>query len=725
MRGKRLFSAFLILPFFIFGLPAIGFGQSTGTIRGRVTLEPDGTPLHQASVSIVQLRRGVETDSDGAFIFNNVPPGRYSVLVHLEGFPDQVKQVDVRAGASASLDFQLRVTGVREEVTVTARGAEQSTFESFQAVSTLDSTRLLEESHPSVGEVLDNEPGVAKRSSGPGASRPVIRGQDGDRVLFMQDGVRIGSLGSQSADHGEPIDVLSLERIEIVKGPATLLYGSNAIGGVVNAITGHDFAHTGIRGYFNGVGGTTNNHAGASGGIEFGIGKWLLWGNGTGQRTGNYNTPAGEVLNSHTRAANGQGGAGYFGDKKYSSLIYGYNNLRYGVPFDPAEEDAEMAEIAMRRHNLKFNGGLRDIDHFINAVNLILDYTNYRHNELVDGQLTTRFANNQFFYRAFFDQQKRGSLTGRFGFSGMHRDYETIGEETLTPPVNHDNFAVFVLEELDFNRVAFELGGRVEHNSYEPDRLIARSFTGFSGAAGVRIPVWKGGNFVANYTRSYRAPALEELYNFGPHEGNRAFEIGNPNLKREASNGIDISLRHSSDRLRAEANFYYYDISDFVFLAPTGEEEDGLMVANYSQADSRFAGTELDFNVRLHRLLWFNSGLDYVDAELENGTPLPRIPPLRGRIGFDFAYKGLSIRPEAMMVKDQDETFITETRTAGYTVFNVVGSYSLVREHYAQIFSVNAFNLGDRLYRNHLSFLKDVAPEIGRGVRFTYTIRFF
>ena len=137
-----------------------------------------------------------------------------------------------------TLDFQMRLSNIKEEVTVTATGSEQSTFEAFQSVNTVDALTLSRESHPSIGEVLDKEPGVAKRSFGPGSARPVVRGFDGDRVMITQDGASTGSLGSQSADHAEPIDVLSLERIEVVKGPATLLYGSSAVGGVVSQAAG-------------------------------------------------------------------------------------------------------------------------------------------------------------------------------------------------------------------------------------------------------------------------------------------------------------------------------------------------------------------------------------------------------------------------------------------------------------------------------------------------------
>ncbi|MBA3320708.1 MAG: TonB-dependent receptor [Pyrinomonadaceae bacterium] len=742
MQWKRFYSGLAVIAICA-GTAINSFGQTGGRIQGKVTLAENDTVVHNVIVTVVQLKRSVSTDENGDYQFEQMPIGTYTLLAHTEGFPDATQRVTVIAGGSVAADFQLRFSAIKEQVTVTATGSEQSVFEAFQSVTVLDNLRLVEEAHPSIGEVLDKEPGIAKRSFGPGAARPVIRGFDGDRVLILQDGVRTGSLSSQSGDHGEPIDVLSLERLEVVKGPATLLYGSNAIGGVVNAVTGHDYAHKGVRGYLTTTGGTTSDQAGVSGGLELGVGNFMIWGNGSGQRTGDYDTPLGPVPNSKTRSAGGLGGFGYYADKGFFSASYGYDNRRYGVPFAATFEGGEVEgtnvgalqdgnkgegqiDLAMRRHDLRFNGGFRNLGAFVDAFRLSLSYSDYQHRELEGDVTGTTFNNQQFIYRGVFDQRKSGRLTGSFGFSGFTRDYEVIGAEALSPPVEQNTFAIFSLQEVDFERVRFQLGGRVERNKYTPLGLPERTFTGFSGAAGMRVGLWRDGAFVANYTRSYRAPALEELYNNGPHIGNLTFEIGNPNLKRERSDGLDLSLRHASKRVRAEANFYYYSLRDFVFLAPTGEIEDGLIEAEYQQANSRFLGTEINLDVSLNDHFVVNLGVDAVDAQLkETGTPLPRIPPLRGRLGFDFRYRNISLRPEAILVKDQEQLFSTETRTAGYAVFNVLGSYVIPRTHYAHVFSVNAFNLGDRLYRNHLSFIKDLAPEIGRGVRFSYTVRLF
>jgi len=719
-------------------LAGVCFGQSTGTLRGVVTLENSGSSLHDVSIQIVQLKRTVETDDNGAYEFKNVPQGTYTVLAHMDGVPDLAKTVTV-GGSEMTVDFVLRLSGPRIQITVTASGKEQSTFDAFQSVTSLDSVSLVEKSHTSIGDVLDGQPGVAKRSFGPGTTRPIIRGFDGDRVLILQDGIRTGSLSFQSGDHGEPLDVLNLSRLEVVKGPSTLLYGSSALGGVVNAVTGHHHVHVhpheGFRGYLSGVGGSANAQGGGSGGFEFGKGNWLLWGNGGGQRTGDYHTPLGEIPNSETRIGDGLGGFGYFGNKGFFSLGYGINDGRYGIPFagefeageeGSEEEEAAQIDLRFRRHNVPVTFGFRQLNSFLDSLTVSLNYSKYQHQELEGDEVGTTFNNQQYVYRATFDQRRAGRLTGSFGLWGLRRDYETIGAESLAPPVNQDAAALFTLQEIGFERFRLQFGGRLEHNRYNPLGLDKRSFTGFSGAAGIHIPLWKGGAFVTNYTHSYRAPALEELYNNGPHIGNLTFEVGNPNLTREMADGVDFSLRHHGERVRTEANFYYYNISDFVFLAPTGITEDGLPEADYSQADSRFLGTELGVDLRLHPNLWLNLGLDTVDAQLkQDNTPLPRIPPVRSRVGLEASYHGFSVKPEVVMANHQDKVFTNETSTAGYTVFNLAASYAYAQRHLAHIFSVNAFNLGDRLYRNHLSFIKELAPEIGRGVRFTYAVRFF
>src|SRR5687767_10635394 len=398
--SSRIFlAAKLLVICCMFSLSA--FGQASATLKGTVTLGDTGQPIHNVLVTIIQLRRTVGTNEQGEYDFQNLPPGRYDVQAHTDRVPDVVKRVGITAGANNTLDFQMQLSGLEEQVTITATGTEQAVSSSIQSVEVIGSVDLAKKSPVSLGEALDGELGVAKRSFGPGTARPVIRGFDGDRVLVLQDGNRVGGLGFESGDHAEPVDVLTVERVEIVKGPATLLYGSNAIGGVVNTISGHDAPHHGFNGYMTGLGSTNSSQGGGSGGVEFGTYKWLVWANAGGQRSGDYDTPIGKVPNSFSREGSAAAGFGYYPNKAFFSFNYNFNKRRYGIPFDPNEEDPEIVELNPRRHSVEVRGGFRENRSFFQAGTFSVQYNNYRHAEIesLTGEVGTQFKNNSVVYQ--------------------------------------------------------------------------------------------------------------------------------------------------------------------------------------------------------------------------------------------------------------------------------------------------------------------------------------
>ena len=799
-------------------------------------MKETGSPLHGANVLIVELGRNMLSDDDGGFEFDRVPPGTYHVVAHLDHiFTEAAKTVEVEPGGEATVDFLLSLATERYEITVTASEQHETTFESFQDVESLNAYDLAEGTAISLGEALDHRvgTGIAKRSFGPGSSRPIIRGFDGDRVLIMEDGINTGTLSSQSGDHGELINVGQLARLEVVKGPATLLYSGNAMGGTVNAISRHHehhpHPHEGFRGFLSGSGGTANALAGGNAGFELGVGKTMLWGHGGGIRTEDYTAPDhGQVFNSRSELMNGGGGFGWYGNTMFVSAEARVDRGDYGVPFahefhahghghedehddhdehdedddhddddddhmegedededheedDHHEEEEELERVSLqsRRTSYRVTWGLQNLAGPIESFNLKLSYVDWNHDEIEhfhdgDSIVGTMFNNNRFTYRGVFEQRQRGVLSGRFGVWGVDRAYEVTGEESLSPPIDQRGLAFFALEELDFERFKIQFGGRIEtqrynpayaergehheeegehheddhdmdhdddhegeededhaeddhaHEEHAPPDAVDRAFTGGSVAIGIHADTWQGGAFVANFSRSFRAPSLEELYNFGPHPGNRAFEIGNPALDPEIGNGIDVSLRHETDRVRGEFNLFYYNFSDFIFPFSTGELVDEFLEIEYTQRNARFTGAEASIGIALHDVLRLNLGMDYVDAkDTDTNTYLPRIPPLRGRIGFDLRKGGFRLSPEFVLASEQSRTFTNETTTPGYTVVNLKAAYTLARPHLAHQFAAEVFNVGDQLYRNHSSFIKDLAPEIGRGVRFTYTVRFF
>ncbi len=791
-------------------------------------MQETGGPVHGASVLIVELGRTTLSASDGTYHFGNVPPGSYHVVAHLDQlFTEAAKTVTVEAASEATLDFRISLVTQRYEITVTASENHETPFESFQDVESLDAYDLTELQGSSLGEALDHRvgTGIAKRSFGPGSSRPIIRGFDGDRVLVMEDGINTGTLSAQSGDHGEVLNVGQIARLEVVKGPATLLYSGNAMGGTINAISRHHehhrHPHEGLRGFITGSGGTTNALGGGNAGFEYGIGKVLLWGQGGGVRTGDYTAPSeGQIFNSRSELLNGGGGFGWYGDKMFFSAEAKVDRGDTGIPFahefhgahghghdededhegedhddkdhegedhddedhegedheeeEEHEDEIERISLLSRRSSFRANWGLHNLGGPIEDFTLKLSYVDWEHDEVEqfedgDSVIGTQFKNSRFTYRGVFEQQRRGPLGGRFGIWGVDRDFSAEGEEALTPPISQRGLAFFALEELDFERFKLQFGGRVEtqryrpayaeregHEGHEDDHAdehehdegeeegeehheedhhdedhaapdaVDRTFTGASAAFGLHADTWNGGAVVANFSHSFRAPALEELYNFGPHVGNRAFEVGDPSLKAETGNGVDLSMRQGEGRVQGELNFFYYDFRNFIFPFATGEEVDELLEIEFTQRNARFMGTEANLSVGLASALRLNVGMDYVDAQdTDTGSYLPRIPPLRGKFGIDLRAGGFRLVPELVLASEQNRTFTDETTTPGYAVINLKASYTHATQHAAHQFSASVFNMGDRLYRNHSSFIKDLAPEIGRGVRVSYTVRFF
>ena len=770
-------------------------GGEPASIEGQVLLQETGEPVAGVTVIIRESGALTITDRQGEFKFEGVQPGRYHLSAHLDSALRNVSKVVLAApGETARPQLLLSFSTQRTEITVSATGRPESAFEAFQSTHSLTLLDLAraETIAAGLGEAIGNQPGtgVAWRGFGPGSSRPLIRGFDGDRVLIMTDDLPTGSISSNSGDHAETFNPLAFERVEVVKGPATLLYGSNAMGGVVNAISSHTgfSSHPdGLQGYLQGSGGTANALGGGAAGLDYAQGQWRFWGGANGLRTGDYATPAGEIENSRTRSANGYGGFGWFGNRAFVSFGVRTNYGAYGNPFagefhghhhghheeegeepdghheDEGEhEDEELRiDLEMRQQAYQVNWGLRNLGSALEGFVMKLNYATYQHEEIeFEGsqrRIGTRFDNDQFVYRGVFEQNRRGPLTGRFGFSGLERDYSASGEEALAPPVDQQSFALFALEELAFERVKIQFGGRLETSRYNPafaerahgheeeaedepeghgheeehheeeiPDAIRRRFTGASAATGIHMDLWQGGAFVANFSHSYRVPALEELYNLGPHVGTLIFEVGDPGLTAERGNGLDLSLRQQAGRIDGEVNLFYYDFSNFVFPYATGEEEGGLPVVNFVQRDSRFTGAETRLGIGFRPDFRLNLGLDFVDAQdTRTRTPLPRIPPLRGLVGLGYRHKGFSLRPELVLANRQSQTFDLETPTAGYAVFNLRASYTIPTPGAIQQFSVDVFNIGDRLYRNHSSFIKDLAPEMGRGVRFSYILRFF
>lgn len=748
---NRLSAALVIAALVVSAVIAPTASAQTGTtLRGRVTQGQTNLPMAAALVVIDELRREVRADDDGYYVFDAVPPGQYHVGVRAEGYTTRRTEVTVGATPATlnlSIDFDLHFA---EILSVSPQARPQ--FESYQPTSVLAGQDLAKQLESTIGATLSESPGVAMRSLGPGPARPVIRGLDGDRVVVLEDGQRMGDLSSQSADHGVPINPAAAKRIEVVRGPATLLYGANAIGGLVNVITDQIPTEktTTTAGDFTVDFGSNGGQAGGAGDVHVGNGTFAFHFGGASRRSGNMTTPEGEVDNSQSRMVMGQVGGAWTGDNSYVGASYGYDDTSYGIP---VVEDGQIS-LTPKRHAFSARAGASEMGGWLRSYRATLGVRRYEHSEVEGGEVGTTFNNDSVEGEVLLSHRPTGRLVGSLGGWFLDRAFKATGAEALSPPVHQQSFAAFLYEEVKWSHATLQFGGRLDQTNYEPGGVLpARDFTEWSGSLGLLIqPEAARDNFAiaASLARAARAPALEELYFFGPHPGNFSFEIGNPNLAAEQGLGFDLSLRGRSDRFEAELTFFRNDIKNYVFRNPLSEEEFEEREAGFDELfgvegedengghdhgefpfvefvgrDSVLMGVEAHLDLKLSTLFTLESTADWVTGELKDtGEPLPRIPPFRVTTGLKYQRNAFQAGGSVTVASNQSRVYGAETPTDGYLTARFFSSYSIARGGALHTFTARLDNAANESYRNHLNYLKDQLLEAGRSVKVVYTLGF-
>ncbi len=713
-----------------------------GTLVDSVTLRP----IANAVVVVEELRREVTADEAARFVIDAVPPGTYHLAVRAPGYSARRTEVVVEASA-VTVDLNIDPELHYEEV-VSVGPTARSAFESYQPTSVLAGQDLTKALSGSLGQTLDGQPGVANRSLGPGPSRPVIRGLDGDRVAILEDGQRMGDLSSQSGDHGVTINPAAAHKIEVVRGPATLLYGANAIGGLVNVINDQIpiAKRDGYEGGFVTDFGTGAREGGVAGDMQWGNNRWALHAGGTARGNDDVRTPDGAVDNSQGRSASADVGLSWTADKYYVGGSYGYDDMRYGVPV----VEGGVIELTPRRHEFTLRSGGKDFSGFLNSYRATLGVRRYQHDELEGTEVGTHFANNTVDFDLLAGHRKYGRLSGAVGFSAGNRNFEAVGAEALSPPVNQKNLAAFFYEELTWPHITFQFGGRVDNARYEPEggltasapsglRRAKRSFTNFSGSVGFLFRPAAANDTITiagSLARAARNPALEELYYFGVHPGNFAFEIGNPNLESEVGLGVDLSLRWQARRVSGEFTWFRNAIDGFIFRDPltAGQIEaefgpdfdaEEFQVIRYTPAASVLTGIEAHTDVHVTQQLIAEVGADYVRAtNTDVHAPLPRIPPFRVRGGLRYQRNAFQAGGEVVAAAKQDRVFGAETPTDGYTTVKLFSAYSWQSGEAVSTVTARLDNVANERYFNHLSYIKDFVPEMGRSFKLIYALRF-
>ncbi|MEL3890485.1 TonB-dependent receptor [Ferrovibrio sp. MS7] len=571
-----------------------------------------------------------------------------------------------------------------------------------------------------LGEALDHTPGIAATAFGPGASRPVIRGQGGPRVRVLQNGVDSFDAASVSPDHAVGTPIGGATRIEVLRGPATLLYGSSAIGGVVNVIDGRipqampkDGASGSLR-----LGkslSSSDNDSFASVTTAAGD-RVALHAEGGFLNAEDYHAATGRVDNTAMRGRNGALGGSIFADGGYAGMAVSRFHSYYGIP------GADPVHLAMRQTRLDMQFGLYDPLPLVSELRGKLGYGDYKHDEIEpSGEIATRFNSDSWEGR-LEAVHKIGGIDGVVGLQSNRRDFTALGEEAYLPQNVTDSHALFVLERFETGPWQFSLGGRLEYQNIDvPSQAQERSFTNGSVAASAIYRFNKLYSTGLSLSRTERGPTAEELFSNGAHLATRSFEIGNTGLGKESALHAEWSLRKNQGDVTGALNLFNTRYRNFIYGAFTGAQQAGLDELLYSQTDADFRGVEIEAAWRFMQWAGFDlsvdGGLDYVRAEDRgNGRPLPLIPPIGYRAGFAADSEMLGFRFEAVGRLAQNRTGLNETGTSGYTVLNTAFTFRPFESNRAIELQLKGNNLTDRLGRNHVSLLKEEAPIRGREI---------
>lgn len=649
------------------------------------------------------------------------------------------------------------------ESDIVVTGIRKPVGDALGGVSILDGADLAQQLRPSIGETLARQPGVSATSFGPTASRPILRGLGGDRIRLLTDGIGSLDLSASSADHAVAINPLTAERIEILRGPAALLFGSSAIGGVINVIDRRiprrkpeaPLHADAILGYASAA-----NERSANLAVDVPLGSgFVLHGDGNWSKSGKLETGGhllsgplreiaaacpdpeirelaelkGKLPNSAAKADEIAGGLAYVRDGINAGFAITRHSATYGVPIRFSLEPGVEAEApTIDLWQTRYDGRIEvPVGGFLESVKLRGGYSRYRHNEIEeDGEIGTSFFTRGGEVRAEAVQADRNGWGGVSGLQYVEKSVRIEGEEKFLPDSRLRQTGLFTLQSLASGPWRFEGGLRYEHSKLTADAdealaspAYSRSFDTWSASVGALFefsPGWKAG---LNLARSARAPAIDELFAGGPHAGTQAFEIGDPNLASEKSLGLEATLRHSSGPLNVTLSGFYSRFTDFIYLAPTGEVEDELPVYEYRQGRSRYYGFEAELEASLPQAFgieWrLGAQADVVRATIRDYGPAPQTPPFRllGRLqGASGPFDGAIEVEHAFR---QSRTGPNETPTSAYTLVNASLEWHPIAGDHALTLGLSANNLFDVVARRHASLLKDYAPLAGRDIRMT------
>lgn len=749
--SNRIIAIVLLLIIFTIQLTS----KENYSISGKVVDKKDNSPLIGVDIYVNELRTGTTTNGKGIFSINNIPSGTYNIRISYLGYAAINKTITVTEENLSEFYFELSESTINlDEIVVTGNPFLSDPKEISQTSISLSQLDLIVKSGGTIGNTLDFLPGVAMRSNGIATGRPVIRGFSNNKVLILEDGLRMGDLSSDSDDHSISDDGSEPEKIEVLEGPSSLLYGSNAVGGVVNIITDAipTYVSSGLTGEFLNQYSSVNNEYLSNLHMNYGLGLAAFHSKIFKRKGEYYKIGGGEkTFNSDLDSYGYQFGFSLHPEWGMSGLSYTDYNNKYGLPTVPSAD--EVVYIDMHKKQYRFQTDLYKINSFIKSMSLKAGYMDYEHKEIskIDGSIGTSFglktgsADVSFMHKSIF-----GSSDGIIGLYALYQDYNVTGEEALTPNAKYYSYAAYFLEKYKISAFNLSLGARYELNQIKIPQAVlsdsmftddSKNFNTLSASVGFTYSLSENESFYLNAANAFRSPTIAELSSYSIHEAQASFDIGNRSLTKENTLGLDFGFRTTSSSYNLDINLYYNYVSNFIYRQPmplyysdeinsqTGSEVgfnengNGFKVYNYSQADAVLYGYVFKFNFEILQGLQTTIVSDYVKAKnTTTDNYLPQIPPLRFSVELRYSTPTYWFGGVWKIADKQNNVAPNEEPTAGYSIVSIYSGIKLYTGRISHIINLKVNNLFDQLYKDHLSAIKDFTFMPGRSIEINYKL---
>lgn len=729
---------------FVFTIQASSAEQqrpaTDANVFGHVINAETGEHIPFINIIVEGTRIGTITDASGHYLLTNLPPGEHRLVVQGLGYATTVKDFVAEKDKTIEVDVEVFPTAIDLAEVVFTSSPTRSGFR-YQPDQAFIGEALQRRSEASFGEMLSREAGVNMRSFGSAPARPVIRGLDGDRILVLQNGERMGDISETSADHSISLDPLAASRVEVVRGPASLLYGSSALGGVINLITTDipEDWDPGSSGVFSLQGSTVNEMGAGFARYTYGNENNAYTARLSYRQAGDIRTPDGVVPGTSMLNYDAAIGTGFRGNGYNGGISGTFVSQTFEIP-ESMDED-ERVEIRMQRQGVQGNF-FRERSGLFDRAQLRFNANRMFQQEIEleleddgswDEDVELEYEKYTFSSTLTLQHKPTGVVDrGAFGLNIYGHNIDVGGDEAYTPGERRLSMAMFTFQEIPLtNRFRLQAGIRLDFqhtaaltNELFPDISESRNAFNYSGSIGINYRPFQGWEIGGQLARSHRNPIIEELFADGPHLGAGVYEIGDPTLKDEIGHGGDLFVNYRNNRMQVELAGYLNHFLNFIIFQPTGEvdDESGYPVFRYEGDEARLFGGELVINYQATDRLTLNVTTDYVRGKRTgNGSdPLPFIPPFRAMAGFEYDFGSFWFGGRIQNVAKQNRVAPDEETTDGYTLLGAQIGYRLdFRGRHVII--LRGENLLDEAYRDHLSRIEDrniLMP--GRNINLAY-----